>query len=248
MNPLHADTSPYFDAPRTSRSSRKAAQRNERRQSKASRESHRAPPLVGLNPNQCDYIEALRESDQVFGIGPAGAGKTYIAARTAIRKILDGEKEVLMIARPTVSKKKHGQGFLPGKLDAKLAPWMIPIMTGIKAECSQGTIDRLMAEGKIEFLSFEHMRGRSLENAVVILDEAQNCDLGDLKLFLTRIGENTQVIVCGDETQTDIPDSGLSSVLDMIDDFDVPAEVIEFSEDDVVRSPIAKAWVKAFSH
>jgi len=246
---VHADPDDaYFDQPRSRRGAAggKASRRRARTEQKAPSQ-HSTEPLHAKNANQADYIKALQDSDQVFGIGPAGTGKTYLAARIAIRKVISGDRDGIKIARPTVAKKKHQQGFLPGKLDAKLEPWLVPIMQGFKAECSQGTIDKLRADGRIEFLSFEHMRGRSFEGCVVMLDEAQNADLSDLKLFLTRVGERTQVIVSGDLDQVDIPDSGLETILDLIEDHDIPAEVVEFDEHDVVRSAIAKHWVRAFA-
>jgi phosphate starvation-inducible PhoH-like protein len=240
----------FFDTPRrtTNRAGRKAAARQERKTQKATKLFvSKSEPLIPRNENQGDYLAALNESDQVFGIGPAGTGKTYMAARVGIRSVMDGRKDKICIARVTIAKKKHALGFRHGNQNDKIADWVVPIMDGFKAECSKTTIEAMVKSGKIEFLAFETLRGRSLENCFVLLDEAQNCDLDDLKLFLTRIGEATTVVVCGDPSQTDIPDSGLEKVLDMIDDYDIDADVVEFTEDDVVRSATAKAWVKAFS-
>jgi phosphate starvation-inducible PhoH-like protein len=240
----------FFDQPRrpSNRASRKAAAREERKTQKAVKAPvHRSEPLVPRNETQADYLAALHDSDQVFGIGPAGTGKTYMAARVGIRAVMDGRKEKICIARVTIAKKKHALGFRPGNQNDKIADWVVPIMDGFKAECSKTAIEAMVKAGKIEFLAFETLRGRSLEKCFVLLDEAQNCDLDDLKLFLTRIGDDTTVVVCGDPTQTDIPDSGLEQVLDMVDDYNIDADVIEFTEDDVVRSATAKAWVKAFS-
>lgn len=247
--PKDAPDYDMFDAPRsTTRAGRKATARQERNQDRRKKGPDRSyAPLEPRNDTQADYLNVLRESEQVFGIGPAGTGKTYMAARVAIRMVLDNKKEKVCVARPSVGKKKHALGFRPGNQDDKLADWMVEIMAGFKAEASASTIDAMKKAGKIEFLAFETLRGRSLPNAVVILTEAQNCDLDDLKLFLTRIGENTTVIVEGDPSQSDIPDSGLERVLDMIEDFDISADVIEFTEDDVVRSATAKAWVVAFA-
>jgi len=249
---LGPDQIAMFDLPGTSpvrRPSKKAAARHDRRQVKIDKSdagTAELKPFEPLNATQATLFAALEHSDQVFAIGPAGTGKTYIAARKAIRKLILGQVERLIIARPTAAKAKHRLGFLPGKADDKIAPWLVPVLDGFKAEVSGATIEKMRKAGSIEFLPFEHMRGRSLSGAVVILDEAQNCDLGDLKLFLTRVGSGTQVIVCGDVDQVDIPDSGLASVLAMIEPCGISAVVVEFSDDDVVRSGIAKQWVKAF--
>jgi len=231
------------------RIARKAAARKERQENRAKKAhpTRAAVPLTARNETQADFLEALRENPQVFAIGPAGTGKTYIASRWAIRQLLDGNVDRVFVARPTVAKAKHRLGALPGDQKEKLSPWLVPIMDAFKVECSATTLDRLQQDGQIEFLSFEHLRGRTLDNAVVVLDEAQNCDVGDLKLFLTRIGDRTQVIVSGDVDQVDITDSGLSTVLDMIDRFDMTPDVIEFAVEDVVRSATAKEWVAAFA-
>lgn len=245
----HQDHSQYFEsgAPQA-RGSRKAQARHERRQNSATRNSERLrEPLVPRSQNQAEMCQALLDSAQIFAVGPAGTGKTYIASRHALRQVLSGTKERVVICRATVAKSKHRLGFRPGNQDEKIADWLVPIMDGFKAEASVSTIEKLRRDGKIEFLAFETMRGRSLGDSVVLLDEAQNCDLGDLRMFLTRIGEGSQVIVSGDLDQIDIPDSGLAHVLDMIETFDLGADIIEFGADDVVRSVVAREWVKAFA-
>lgn len=225
----------------------KAKRRAQRREERTRKQMARTPkPLSPKNEAQKFLIDCLFDSPQVFAIGGAGTGKTYIASRLAIRKLLDGDTTRVVVCRPTVSKHKHRQGFLPGGVFAKLRPWLIPIIEAMREECGMGHLDKLIQEGHVEFLAFEHMRGRSIPDAVVILDEAQNCDIGDLKLFLTRIGENSQVVVCGDTDQVDIEDSGLTEILDMIDRYDMTASVVEFSPEDVVRSATAREWVKAF--
>lgn len=204
-------------------------------------------PLVPKTETQKDYLDSLNNSSQIFAIGGAGTGKTYIAARFAIKKLVEGKYEKLVIARPTVSNKRHELGFLPGNLEAKLRPWLIPIISSFTDEVSPADVDRLKNLGKIEFLSFEHMRGRTFNNSIILLDEAQNCTFNDLKLFLTRIGEKSLTVVNGDIDQVDINDSGLEKIIDLIEKFDLSPDVIEFTEEDVVRSKEAKEWVTAFS-
>lgn len=204
-------------------------------------------PLLPLNDTQKDLIDAINESSQVFAIGPAGAGKTYIMARMAMKELMLGTKEKIVVSRVTVSKPKHRLGFRPGTQNEKIADWMVPVLDGFHAETNKQNVQRLIDDGKIELLPFETMRGRSISNAIMILDEAQNCDLGDLRMYLTRVGSGTKVLIAGDIEQTDIPDSGLVTVLDMIDKYRLSAEIVEFTEEDVVRSKTAKEWVIAFN-
>jgi phosphate starvation-inducible PhoH-like protein len=205
-------------------------------------------PLTARTLNQRRYIQALYDDAHIFAIGPAGTGKTYVPARIAARKLVDGMIDKIIVARVAVSRSKHQLGFLPGKLDAKMRPWMIPIFDGIKAEVGSHLLDQWMQDARLEVVSFEHLRGRTLgsDRTILILDEAQNADLIDLRLFLTRIGEQTQCIVTGDLEQIDIPNSGLAKVIAISQAHDVPMEIIHFSEEDVVRSAFVAAWVRAF--
>lgn len=172
---------------------------------------------------------------------------TYLAARIGARKLIDGDIDKIVVARVTVSKAKHSLGFLPGKVEAKMLPWLQPVIDGIRAEVSAATLEQWQQEGRFVIASFEHMRGRTFDRCYLMLDEAQNADFGDLRLFLTRTGEDTQVVVTGDLDQVDIPDSGLPSVLKLVERFRVPMSIVRFTNDDVVRSPLAKAFVKAFA-
>lgn len=206
-------------------------------------------PLVAKTVTQADYIDSLEHSTQIFAVGPPGTGKTYIPARVAARKLKQKVIEKIYIARPTVSAKRHQQGFLPGKLDQKLAPWVVPIFDAIKDEVNPKTLEDWQKNGQVEIISFEHLRGRTLKDCFVILDEAQLCTFADLKLFLTRKGENSVYVVTGDMDQTEdevIPDSGLHHIIDMIERYDLSPDIIEFDESEVVRSEDAKEWVQAF--
>jgi phosphate starvation-inducible PhoH-like protein len=230
--------------------SEKARKRRERKAAKNAAFKRKGPTqLIPRNERQSEYLDALQDSDQIFAIGPAGTGKTYLAARVMARRLKAGNIEKIYVARATVAPARHRQGFLPGKLEAKLKPWMTPIFDAFKEEMSSHELDRMMMEGKIEILSFEHLRGRTLLNCSVILDEAQNCTYEDFKLFLTRKGENCTYIICGDTTQVDDSEimSGFDSILTMVEKYDLDADIIEFLEEDVVRSAHAKEWVIAFS-
>lgn len=237
----------HFERPPSTKAQARAARRAEKASRNQVRASASTQPLVAKSETQADLIACLRDGESVFAIGPAGTGKTYIPARIAAQKLLAGTIDKILIARVTVSDRRHALGFLPGKLDQKMEPWLKPVIKGIRAEMSLQTYDAMKAQGQIEYLSFEHMRGDTHSNCVVILDEAQNATFLDLKMFLTRQGENCQVVVTGDLDQIDIHDSGLDEVIDLCERENVPMDIIEFGEDEVVRSEGAKAWVKAFN-
>ena len=238
MNPKRAKNP---SVPRLSKS-----EARQKRQEEKIKSSLR-PPLIARNPRQAAYLKALNNLDQVFAIGPEGTAKTYIAARWGIRQVLDGRKERLILSRPTVSKPKHRLGFRPGGQDDKVVDWLIPILDAVKDECGMATIERMKNTGLITYAAFETMMGRTFRDAVMLLDEAQNCDFKDLRLFITRQGDNSQIIINGSLEQVDaIPDSGLEQIIDMVGKYGIDAAVIRFTDDDVVRSKAVAQWVKAF--
>lgn len=246
MSEVAAFTPPehdLFERPTSSKAAARAARRAARN---AKVEGQTVKPLVPKNETQRDYIECLDQGESVIAIGPAGTGKTYIPARRAARGLVEGKFEKIIVSRVTASKREHAIGFLPGNIDAKMKPWLTPVIEGIRAEVSAKTFDTWKGEGRFEIVPFEYMRGRTFENAFVILDEGQNATFEDLTLFLTRTGEGSQVVVAGDLDQIDIPNSGLSDIVDLAEQFEI-MDVVEFSEDDVVRSALAKAWVKAIA-
>ena len=236
--------------------SQKALNRRDRKQAKRDKKgvSHQSKPFEPLNQTQVELMGLLRDPEvsQIFAIGPAGTGKTYVPTRYAVRDLIkglsgNGPYKKLYIARPTVSNQRHRVGFLPGKLDQKLAPWLRPIIRAICDEVKPVQLEKWKQEGIVQFLSFEHMRGDTFDDGYVILDEAQNCSLSDLKLFLTRKGQNSRYMIAGDVGQADdMPDSGLQTVIDMIEEHNMSPEIIEFTEEEVIRSEDAKEWVTAF--
>jgi len=227
---------------------RRPSRAEARQQRKADKAKLNAPkPLKPLTQRQGTYIELLRSGESVIATGPAGTGKTYCAARVFARAMIEGKIGKLIITRVTVSEKKHALGFLPGKADAKMLPWLIPVIDGIRAEVSASTLEAWKNEGRFEIVPFEHMRGRTFDECGIILDEAQNASYKDLKLFLTRTGKESQVAICGDDEQVDVEDSGLSEIAWMAREYDLPTGVVAFTEEDVVRSAFAKAWVKGFA-
>lgn len=201
---------------------------------------------VGRTQKQREYITSILENVQTFVFGPSGTGKTFIAASMAAYLFLRGDIRKIVLTRPAVEvEEKHG--FLPGDIKKKLAPWVIPITEIIEEAIGKAIFIQAINNGDIEVVPFAYMRGRTFQDAFVLLDEAQNTSEHQMKMFLTRIGENTRVVVNGDIQQQDIPSgSGLAMALDMIALHNIPAGIIEFSPNDIQRSGICKMWVQAF--
>jgi phosphate starvation-inducible protein PhoH and related proteins len=210
-------------------------------------ETERAlPPIKPLNSTQADYLDALRQSPQVVVLGPAGTGKTWIAATHAADLYRNRRVAKIILTRPNVPCGRS-LGFFPGSLEEKFAPWAAPIVEAIKERIGAAAFDIALKKGDIEMVPFEVMRGRSWRDAFVLLDEAQNTTPAEIKTFLTRIGEDCTVVINGDVSQCDLEQaSGLRTVIHMIKSQMLPVPVIEFTRDDIVRSGICGMWVRAF--
>lgn len=204
------------------------------------------PPIRPMTPHQSDYLDALRVAEQIIVLGPAGTGKTYIAGTHAADRLRKREVRKIIITRPNVPAGRS-LGFFPGTLEEKIAPWVVPLTETIKERMGAGAFDVAVKNGDIEIVPFEVMRGRTFDNAIVILDEAQNTTPAEIKMFLTRIGDGTQVIINGDVSQTDLREtSGLRTVIHLTKSNSLPIPIIEFELDDIVRSGICGMWVRAF--
>jgi phosphate starvation-inducible PhoH-like protein len=208
-------------------------------------ERHR-PPLRALTDAQAHYIAAVLTKDQVVSMGCAGTGKTYIAATIAADMLRDNKVKKIILTRPNVEAGRS-LGFFKGTMEEKIAPWVVPFTEVIQQRLGSEPYEIYQKRGQIEIVPFEVMRGRSFNNAFVILDEAQNTTIPEMKMFLTRIGENSKVIINGDIRQSDINEqSGLAKIVYMIKRHMLNIPVIEFTEDDIVRSDICAQWIKAF--
>jgi len=204
------------------------------------------PPIKPLNPTQGDYLDALRVNPQVIVLGPAGTGKTWIAVTYAADLFRHGQIDKIILTRPNVPCGRS-LGYFPGTLEEKFAPWAAPVIEAIKERMGRAAYDIALKNGDIELLPFEVMRGRSLKNAFVLLDEAQNCTVTEIKTFLTRIGEDCTVVVNGDISQCDLEQgSGLATIIHLIKSQMLTVPVIEFTRDDIVRSGVCAMWVRAF--
>lgn len=200
--------------------------------------------LKALNPEQAELLDALKNHDQVFAIGRAGTGKTYIPTAFAADLFISKSIKNLILCRPAVAACGENLGFLPGDLDDKVAPWAYPIVEILKDRLGKGNVQQLMNEEHIQFQSFQHMRGRTFNDALVILDEAQNTTPEQMELFLKRAGYNTRVVITGDVKQSDIRGlDGLSDALRINERFKI-APVVELKV--VERSELASKWADAY--
>jgi phosphate starvation-inducible PhoH-like protein len=205
------------------------------------------PPIKALNPAQADYLAALQTSPQVVVVGPAGTGKTWIAATHAADLYWTRRISKIILTRPNVPCGRS-LGAFPGSLEDKFAPWATPVVEAIKDRIGKAVYDIALKNGDIEMVPFEVMRGRSWKNAFVLLDEAQNTTPGEIKTFLTRVGEGCITVINGDVSQCDLDaDSGLRVVIDLVRSHRLPVPVIEFAVDDIVRSGLCAMWVRAFT-
>ena len=199
--------------------------------------------------HQAEYINLLQTKDMVFCTGSAGSGKTFLAVAEALRLVLSHKKNKLIITRPIVEA-GESLGFLPGDLEQKINPYLRPIKDAMETVIGVETVRKLTEAGIIEVAPLAYMRGRTLNNAVIILDEAQNTTVSQMKMFLTRMGENAKVFVTGDPTQTNLPKKHVSglvhsiSILYKIEDIGF----MELTAEDVVRNRLVKKIVRAYEH
>ncbi len=199
------------------------------------------------NRTQQEMVKSYFENDLIFAVGPAGTGKTYIAIALAVRALKNREIKRIILTRPAVEAGER-LGFLPGDLKDKLDPYLQPLYDALGDMIPSRKLQEFMEEGTIQIAPLAYMRGRTLDRACVILDEAQNTNLGQLKMFLTRMGPNAKFIVTGDASQVDLPrkeDSGLLKGIEMLKDIK-GIHAVFFSREDIVRHPLVNKIVKAF--
>ena len=204
-------------------------------------------PIKARNRTQQEMVKAYFDNDLIFAVGPAGTGKTYIAIALAVRALKNREIKRIILTRPAVEAGER-LGFLPGDLKDKLDPYLQPLYDALGDMIPAKRLQEFMAEGTIQIAPLAYMRGRTLDRACVILDEAQNTNLGQLKMFLTRMGCDAKFIVTGDASQIDLPnkrDSGLLKGIELTKGIK-GIKTITFRNEDIVRHPLVTKIVKAF--
>ncbi len=199
--------------------------------------------------NQRKLVKASMENDMVFAVGPAGTGKTYTAVALAVRALKNKEVKRIVLTRPAVEA-GESLGFLPGDMKEKLDPYLQPLFDGLRDMIPAEKLIEYVETGVIEIAPLAFMRGRTLDKAFVILDEAQNTTVNQMKMFLTRMGQNAKFIITGDRTQIDLPrnqKSGLIEALERLHDIK-GISIVELNIEDVVRHKLVKKIIEAFAH
>lgn len=202
--------------------------------------------IVPKTDKQGELITAIKSSSQVIVFGPAGTGKTYVTATMAADAFTTKKIEKIVITRPMISVGKD-IGILPGELLDKVAPWALPVLDVLIKHLGKATVEIALKSGNIEIAPLALMRGRSFDDAFIICDEAQNITIAELKMLLTRVGEDTTIVLNGDIQQTDLRgDSGLTTITSIAAKYNLPVPIVEFDLDDIVRSDICAMWTRAF--
>lgn len=202
--------------------------------------------IVPRTDNQKKLLEAMQASSQVLVLGPAGTGKTYVTATYAADLYTLKEIDKIIITRPHVEVGR-GLGYLKGGIEEKVMPWALPVLDVLEKHLGKGAVDTAIKNGNVEMAPLALMRGRSFENAFIIVDETQNITTHELKMLLTRVGENSTIVLNGDVQQSDLKEAdGLSKIVHLAKKHMLPVPIIEFGVDDIVRSDICAQWVKVF--
>ncbi|MCI8476391.1 MAG: PhoH family protein [Clostridia bacterium] len=207
----------------------------------------RGKPVKCKTVGQRAYVDGIRKNGVTFGIGPAGTGKTYLAVCLAVQAYKQKQADKIILTRPAVEAGEK-LGFLPGDLQTKVDPYLRPLYDALEEMLGTETYQKLMERGTIEVAPLAYMRGRTLSNAFIILDEAQNTTREQMKMFLTRLGDGSKMVVTGDVTQIDLPDgkrSGLEHAVSVLKDVEGVA-AIYLTDKDVVRNPLVMRIVRAY--
>jgi phosphate starvation-inducible PhoH-like protein len=209
--------------------------------------SSRKPPIVPKTEGQSEYVETIRTHDVTFGIGPAGTGKTYLAMALAVSALKQEKVSRIILTRPAVEA-GEALGFLPGDLQEKLLPYLRPLYDALHDMLEVEELQRLMDRGVIEIAPLAYMRGRTLSNAFIILDEAQNTTTEQMFMFLTRLGADSQCVVTGDRTQIDLPRNKRSGLVEAVEALRLVDGIgfHVFQESDVVRHPLVQRILRAY--
>ena len=210
-------------------------------------ERRKQKTLRAKTENQIDYIETIKESSVTFCIGPAGTGKTAVAVGLACQYLLEERIKKIIITRPVVEAGK-GLGFLPGTFDEKIHPYLVPILEEMNIYLGKDRLEKLKEELIIEVCPLEYMRGRNFHQSFMILDEAQNATLEQIKMFITRIGRHSKAVINGDTAQSDLPYSARGALEDCVDYLDgvQGVGIAELDETDIIRNPVISKILSNF--
>lgn len=202
--------------------------------------------ILPKSENQKLYIEALKGHSQVVSLGPSGTGKTYLASTHAANQYNLKNIDKIIITRPHVTMGKD-PGSLPGTLEDKCAPWALPVIDVLEQHLGKGAVETGIKNGNIKTEPLAYIRGRTFNDSIIILDEAQNLTVKEFKAFITRTGINSQVLINGDIRQSDLKfGDGLTEIIRLIKKYQVPIPMIEMTVDDIFRGEITKMWVEIF--
>jgi phosphate starvation-inducible PhoH-like protein len=207
----------------------------------------RKKTIVPRSATQIRYMEALTRNDVIFALGPAGTGKTYLAVAQAVAQLITGSVDRLILSRPAVEAGER-LGFLPGDMKEKVDPYLRPLDDALYDCLPAEQVERRIASGEIEIAPIAFMRGRTLADSFIILDEAQNTTPAQMKMFLTRFGMNSRMVICGDPRQVDLPDQSKSGLADAVSRLEGVESIatVRFNAADVVRHPIVGRIVEAY--
>ena len=207
----------------------------------------RKKTIVPRSATQVTYMEALNRNDIIFALGPAGTGKTYLAVAQAVSQLITGSVDRLILSRPAVEAGER-LGFLPGDMKDKVDPYLRPIYDALYDTLPAEQVERRIASGEIEIAPLAFMRGCTLANAFIVLDEAQNTTIAQMKMFLTRFGEGSRMVICGDPKQVDLPQPGVSGLADAVSRLGGVEGIamVPFGVGDVVRHPVVGRIVQAY--
>ena len=202
-----------------------------------------------ITPGQIEYVEAMRNNDLVFAIGPAGSGKTYLAVAMAVEALKRQQIRKIVLVRPAVEA-GESLGYLPGDLHAKINPYLRPLLDALNEMIGFDQLQRLTQQDVIEVIPLAYMRGRTLNEAFIILDEAQNTTVSQMKMFLTRMGHDSKIVVSGDHTQVDLPNNTRSGLDDaMMRLASIPrVQTVKLTQADIVRHRLVQAIVEAYEN
>ena len=206
----------------------------------------RTVKLMAMNDAQQRYISALQTHNQIIVTGFSGTGKTFIAASHAANLYANRRIDRIIITRPNIAVGKD-LGYLPGTLEEKYTPWIMPVLDVLEQQLGKSVVETGLKAGNIQMVPLSVMRGRSFNRAFILVDEAQNLTIHEMKMLLTRVGKECTIVINGDIKQSDInQQSGLSKILHLAKKYNMNIPTIEFGVDDIVRSDICKQWIIAF--